>query len=118
MGDVTQLVERWIGTPLTQVRFLRYGKGFFSQSQLYSADSLMCVRTLPCAVAWINICAHVKDPVVHVRFLWIMETLKHPTCTARGIPRGKGKATRMSHWKNKCDNTVVERKKKGGGTRW
>ena len=27
------------------------------------------------------ICAHVKDPVVHVRVRWIMETLKHPACT-------------------------------------
>ena len=33
------------------------------------------VRTSPCAIASIYICAHVKDPVVHVRVCWIMETL-------------------------------------------
>ena len=38
------------------------------------------VRTPPCAIACIFICAHVKDPVVHVRLRWIMETLKHPAC--------------------------------------
>ena len=41
----------------------------------------MCVRTPPCAIACINICVHVKDPVVHVRVQWIMETLKHPART-------------------------------------
>ena len=35
------------------------------------------VRTPPCATACINICANVKDPVIHVRVRWIMETLKH-----------------------------------------
>ena len=39
------------------------------------------VRTPPCAIARINICAHVNDPVVHVRVRWIMKTLKHPACT-------------------------------------
>ena len=33
------------------------------------------VRTPPCAIARIYICVHVKDPVVHVRVRWIMETL-------------------------------------------
>ena len=32
----------------------------------------------PCAIACIYICAHVKDPIVHVRIPWIMEALKHP----------------------------------------
>ena len=41
----------------------------------------MCVRTPPCVIACINVCAHVKDPVVHVRVQWIMETLKHLACT-------------------------------------
>ena len=39
------------------------------------------VHTPPCAIACINICAHVKDPIVHFRVWWIMETLKHPACT-------------------------------------
>ena len=39
------------------------------------------VRTPPCAIACINICTHVQDPVVHVRVRWIMETLKHPART-------------------------------------
>ena len=36
-----------------------------------------------------------KDPVVHVRVQWIMETLKHPACTldhnsvAAGFPQGR-----------------------------
>ena len=34
------------------------------------------VRTTPCAIACIYLCAHVKDPLVHVRVRWIMETLK------------------------------------------
>ena len=40
---------------------------------------------------------HVKDPVVHVRVGWIMETLKHPACEHKlgsatvtaGFPQGK-----------------------------
>ena len=43
-----------------------------------------------------NICAHVKDPVVHVRVRWIMETLKYLSTTvgwvarlfAAGFPQG------------------------------
>ena len=58
-------------------------KGFFSQSA-FSAGSYG-VHTPPCAIACINICAHVKDPVVHVRVRWIMETLKHPVCTVSWV---------------------------------
>ena len=39
------------------------------------------VCTPPCTIACIYICVCVKDPVVHVRVRWIMETLKHPACT-------------------------------------
>ena len=53
----------------------RCGKGFFSQSQL-SVQTLYDVRTPPCAIAYLCICAHVKDPIVHVSVRWIMETLK------------------------------------------
>ena len=56
-------------------------KGFFSQSQL-SVQTLLRVSIYPpCATACINICAHIKDLLVHVRVWWIMETLKHPACT-------------------------------------
>ena len=37
------------------------------------------IHTPSCAI---NVCAHVRDPVVHVRVWWIMETRKHPTCNA------------------------------------
>ena len=53
----------------------------FSPESAFSADSLMCVRTPLCAITCFNICAHIKDHVVHVRVWWIMETLKHPACT-------------------------------------
>ena len=39
------------------------------------------VCTPECATACINICAHAKDPVVHVRVQWIIETVKHQACT-------------------------------------
>ena len=63
-----------------QVRFPGAAKDFSPR------DNFQCrlsygVRTPPCAVACIYICAHVKDPVVHVRVWWILETLKYPACT-------------------------------------
>ena len=61
---------------------MRQGIFFFSLPEsTFSADSLTVSRTPPCATACINICAHIKDLVVHVRVWWIMETLKHPACT-------------------------------------
>ena len=60
--------------------------GFFSQSQL-SVQTLDTLRTFPCAIACINICAHVKDPVVQVRVWWILETPKHPVCTVGWVAR-------------------------------
>ena len=53
---------------------------FLPIESTFSAHSLTYVRTPLCAIACINICAHVKDPVVHVRIWWIMEMLKHPAC--------------------------------------
>ena len=58
------------------------------------------VRTPPVCI---YICAHVKDPVVHVRIRWIMETLKHPACTVGWVAQlccswlTLGKAARISH---------------------
>ena len=85
-GDVAQLAERRTGTPLTQVRFPGAERDLSSrvnfQYRLYYN-----VRTRPCATACINICAHDKDPIVHVRIRWIMETLKHPARTVGSVAR-------------------------------
>ena len=75
---VAQLVECRTGTPLKQVRFPGAARDFSPRVSLQCTVS-HGARTPLCAVACINICAHVKDPVVHVRVRWIMETLKHPT---------------------------------------
>ena len=84
----------------------------------FSAGSLNTVHP-HCAVACYNTCAHVKDPVVHVRVRWIRETLKTPNMHRRlgsatlshlAFP-GKGNPNfpwEKSHW----DNTVVKSKKK------
>ena len=83
----------------------RCGKGVFSQSQL-SVQTLLRCPHIPCAIARFNIRAHVKDPVVHVRVRWIMETPKHPACSVSleaWLRRGwhsAGKATWISHGRN------------------
>ena len=51
-------------------------QGIFLPESTFSAVSLTVSVTPPCAIACIYICAHVKDPVVHVRVRWIMEILK------------------------------------------
>ena len=56
-------------------------QGIFLSVSNFSADSSYDVSTPMCATASINICAHVKDSLVHVRVQWITETLKHPACT-------------------------------------
>ena len=72
--DVAQLVRASDRHAADAGSIPRCGKGFFSQSQL-SVQTLLRVSVHPqCAIACINICAHVKDPVVHVRVRWIMET--------------------------------------------
>ena len=53
----------------------RCGKRFFPTVN-FQCRLFYVVRTPPCTIACIYICAHVKDPVVHVRVLWIMKTLK------------------------------------------
>ena len=78
-GDVAQLVGLRTGTPLTQVRFSGAARDF-SPRVNFQCRLSYSVRTPPCATTCINICAHVKDPVVHVRVRWTMETLKHPAC--------------------------------------
>ena len=90
-------------------------RGIFLPESTFSADSLTCVRTPMCANACVNICAHVKDPVVHVRVRWIMETLKHPACAVGWVARlcrswlSPRKAARIFPWeKSHWDNTVVK----------
>ena len=67
--------------------FPRCGKGFFSPRFVFQCRLSYGVRTLPCAIAYIYICAHVKDPVVHVKVRWIMETVKHPACNRGWVAR-------------------------------
>ena len=86
-GDVAQLVERRTGMLLTRVR-LPGAARHFSPRVNFQCRLSYGVRTIPCAIACIYICAHVKDPVVHVRVWWIMETLKRLACNA-----GLGRAT-------------------------
>ena len=87
-------------------------KGFFSQSQLSVHTLLRCLCTPPCAIACSNICVHIKDPVVHVRVQWIMETLKHPACTVGWVAQlccswlTPGKATQISI--GKSPNGTIE----------
>ena len=91
----------------------RCGKGFFSLNQLSVQTLLRCPHApAPCAVTCVYICAHVKDPVVHVRVWWIMETPKkkkkknHPACSVGWVAQlcrswlSPAKATRISHGRN------------------
>ena len=64
-GDVAQLVERRTGTPLRQVRFPGEARDF-SLRVNFQCGLFYGVSAPPCVVACINICAHVKDPVVYV----------------------------------------------------
>ena len=85
--DVAQWVEHRIGTLPTQVRFPGAARNF-SPRVSFQFRLPYGVRTPPSAIACIyDICAHVKDPVVHVRVRWIMETVKHPACTVGWIAR-------------------------------
>ena len=77
VGNVAQLVEHRTGTSPTQVRFPGAARDF-SPRVNFQCRLCYSVCTPPSAIACIYICAHVKDPVVHVRVRWIMETLKHP----------------------------------------
>ena len=61
------------------------------------------VHTPPHSITYINICAHIKDPVVNVRVWWIMKTLKHPACTVGWVGQlchswlSPRKPTQISH---------------------
>ena len=90
----------------------RCGKGF-SPTVNFQCRLSCGVRAPPCAIACINICAHVKDLVVHVRVRWITETLKHPACTIGWAARfcrsriSLGKVARMSDGRYLNRNNIV-----------
>ena len=111
-GGVAQLVER---APLTQVRFLGAAKDFSPVVQFQCRLSYG-VRTTPCAIACIDICAHGKHPAVHVTVRWIMKTLKHPACTVGRVVRlfrswlSSRKAAQISQGRN-CNGTIQLLKK-------
>ena len=70
----------------------------FLQQSTFSADS-------PTVSVHPRVQSHAqdKDPVVHVRVQWVMETLKHPECTVAWVARfcrgwlSPGKAIRTCH---------------------
>ena len=64
-GDVAQLVDHWTGTPLTQVPFPGVARDF--SPRVIPCRLSYGVRTPSCAIACVNICAHVRDPAVCVR---------------------------------------------------
>ena len=78
--DVAQLVEHRTATPLRQVQFLSVAMDFSSGINFHRRLSYSACMPL-CATSCINIFAHIKGPVVHVRVQWIMETLKHSACS-------------------------------------
>ena len=78
-GNVARLVEHQTSTRPTQVQIPVVAKDF-SPSQLSVQALLRCPYT-PCAIAYINLCTHIKDLVVYVRVRWAMETLNHPAWT-------------------------------------
>ena len=80
--DVAQLVRASDVTPLTQVRFPDAARDFLPRVNFQYRPSFG-VRTFPCAIACINVCAHDKDLVVLVRVRWIMETKTYPARTIR-----------------------------------
>ena len=109
------MVEHMTGTPLTQVRLP--GAARDCSPRVNSQCRLSYgVRTPPCAIASIYICAHVKDPVVHVRIRWMMEILKHPAYTVGLTARlcrswhFFGESNSNFPWeKSQWDNTVVKK---------
>ena len=116
MTLVALLVEHRTGTSPTQVRFPVAARDF-SPRVNFQCRLSYGVRTPLCAIAYIYVCMHVKDPVVHVRVRWIKETLKHPACTVGWVARpcrsrlSPGRQPEFTLGKSHRDNTVVKKKK-------
>ena len=94
------------------------GKFFSLPESASSADSRM-VSALPhypwaTAITYIDICAHVQDPVVHVRVWWIMETetssMHHRlgSATLSHLPFPKESNLNLPWNKSQWNNTVVK----------
>ena len=81
-GGVAQLVEHQTGTLLRWVWFPDATRDFCPRGNFQCRLSYSVLTSLR-AIACIYICAHVKDPTVHISIRWIMETLKHLACTNR-----------------------------------
>ena len=88
----------------------RCGKGFFSQSQLSVQTLLKGVRMPARAIACIYICVHVKDPVLHARVRWIIETVKHPACPVGWVAR------LCRSWLSPRNATRISRRRNSTGT--
>ena len=116
-GGLAQLVERRTGRPPTQVRFPGAARDFSPRFN-FQCRLPFGVRTPPCAIAFIYISEHVKDPVVHVRVSCIMEALKHPACTLGCVARhcrswlSPGKETRIFHGRNPIGTIQLFKKKR------
>ena len=78
--ECIQLVQHWIRTPLMQVRLPGVTRDI-SPRVNFQCRLSNGVHTHPCAITRINICVHVKGPLVHVRVWWITETVRHLVCT-------------------------------------
>ena len=107
-GDVAQSVERRTGTRLRQVRFPDAARCFFL---LFFSRSQLSVQ-----IQCINICAHVKDPGVHVRVRCITETPQHPAFIVGWVARlcrswlSPGKSSPNFLWaESQWDYTVVKK---------
>ena len=109
-------MEHRTGTQPAQVRFPGAARDFFSLPEsTFGADSLTVSVHPPCAIVCTNIRVHVKDPVVHVRVRWMMETRKYPACTAGWIARlcrswfspGKESSPTLLREKSQWDKAVV-----------
>ena len=118
-GDVARLVEHQTGMPLTQAWFPGVARDFSPRIN-FQCRLAYGVCTPPRGITCINICAHIKDCVLHVRVWWILKTLKHWACTVDCIARlwcswfSLGKAT-PKYVRNPCeksqwDDDVVKNK--------
>ena len=70
--ECIQLVQHWIRTPLMQVRLPGVTRDI-SPRVNFQCRLSNGVHTPPCAITRMNICVHVKGPLVHVRVWWIIE---------------------------------------------
>ena len=102
MCECSSLVQHRTVTPLTQIRFPGAARDF-SPKVNFQCRCSYGVRTSPCAIACINICVHVKYPVVHVRVRWIRAIQAYPARTIRDKNNQLGDYGREGRWGTKDD---------------